>query len=312
MVAYIQRILITKETLMMNSLELFAFDYLTYAENDAYNLPIIYIFAIVFGFIKKVDYRLQRGTYFLNSAFIIFLASIASGIYFLSFDAIVGGYSFMIALLDIIIWALIAYLLVVICKARSNDAYGHSRYAALGFIPLANLWLLLTPSKDDFAPKMTALTSGVTAVVIGLVVSVAGRGFGLALVNAMDTYATTIVAQKQGKEIASKYFQYYSQRDGLNAGLEYYKTLDVIGQKIDEITYLNDITIEDDTITYKFLITDNSITGFTQQRRDEWENFVCNNNQVVFDAGANLVLHYYSKSEPMLAYIIGNDEVCSL
>ena len=143
----------------------------------------------------------------------------------------------MIALLDIIIWAVISYLLVIICKARSNDAYGHSRYAALGFIPFANLWLLFTPSKDDFAPKMAALTSGVTAVVIGLVVSVAGRGFDMAIVNAMDTYATTTISQKQGKEIANKYFQYYAQKDGLNAALEYYKTLDVIGQKIDEITY---------------------------------------------------------------------------
>ena len=134
-------------------LELLAFDYLTYAENDAYNLPIVYIFAIVFGFIKKVDFRLQRGTYFLNSAFIIFLASIASGIYFLSFDAILNGYLFAIVLLDIIIWAVVAYLFLVIAKARSNDAYGHSRYAVLSFIPLANLWLVFVPSKDEFAPK---------------------------------------------------------------------------------------------------------------------------------------------------------------
>ena len=296
---------------MMSLSELLAFDYFIYAENDAYKLPIVYIFAIVFGFIKKVDYRLQRGTYFLNSSFIIFLASISGGIAFLTPNAIVDGYLFEIVLLDIIIFAVVAYLCVVISKARSNDAYGHSRYAALAFIPLANLWLLFTPSKDDFAPKMSALTSGVTAVVIGLVVSVAGRMFSLALVNAMDTYATTTVAQTQGKEIANKYFQYYVQSDGLNAALEYYKTLDVIGTKIDEITYLNDITIKDDTITYKFLITDNSITGFTQQKRDEWENYVCN-YKVLFDAGANMVWHYYSKSEPMLAYIIGNDEVCSI
>ena len=71
----------------------------------------------------------------------------------------------------------------------------------------------------------------------------------------------------------------------MNAALEYQKTLDVIGQQIDEITYLDDIVIEDETITYKFLITDNSITSFTQQRRDEWENYICNSNKVLIDAG---------------------------
>jgi hypothetical protein len=296
----------------MNSLELLAFDYLTYAENDAYNLPIVYIFAIVFGFIKKVDFRLQRGTYFLNSAFIIFLASIASGIYFLSFDAILNGYLFAIVLLDIIIWAVVAYLFLVIAKARSNDAYGHSRYAVLSFIPLANLWLVFVPSKDEFAPKMTALTGGAAAVVIGLIISIAGRGFGVAVSSAMDTYATTTVAEKHGRAIALKYFQYNSQRDSLEAGLEYYKTLDVIGNQIDEITYLKDIVVEEDTITYKFLITDNTITGFTQERRDVWENYICNNHQPLFDAGANMIFHYYSDAEPLLAYVIGNTEVCSL
>ena len=42
---------------MINPIELLAIDYFEYAENDAYNLPIIYVFAIIFGFIKKVFIR---------------------------------------------------------------------------------------------------------------------------------------------------------------------------------------------------------------------------------------------------------------
>ena len=38
---------------MISPIELIAFDYFEYAQNDAYNLPIIYVFAIIFGFIKK-------------------------------------------------------------------------------------------------------------------------------------------------------------------------------------------------------------------------------------------------------------------
>jgi len=295
---------------MINPIELIAFDYFEYAENDAYNLPIIYVFAIIFGFIKKVDFRLQRGTYFLNTAFVIFFASIANGIFFLTFDAVVGGYLFAIVSLDIIIWAVTAYFLIVIAKARSNDAYGHSNYAALSFIPIANLWLIFKPSKDDYAPKMTALTSGVTAVIIGIILSISGRGIGLAMVNAMDNYATTTIAQKHGKAIAYKYFQYYAQRDSLTAALEYYKTLDVIGQQIDEITYLNDIVVEEDKMTYKFLVTDNNITGFTQEKRNEWRDYVCDNNKPLFDVGASMIFHYYSDANPMLAYVIGNSEIC--
>ena len=92
--------------------------------------------------------------------------------------------------------------------------------------------------------------------------------------------------------------------------LEYYKTLDVIGQQIDEITYLNDIVVEEDKITYKFLVTDNDITGFTQERRKEWRDYVCDNNKPLFDVGASMIFHYYSDANPMLAYIIGNSEIC--
>lgn len=297
---------------MLSFFELVALHYFTYAENDAYNLPIIYLFAIIFGITTKVNYRLQRGTYFLNSAFIVFLSSVSGGIFFLSFHALVNGYLFLIILLDIIIWAVAGYLFVIVAKARSNDAYGHSRYAALAFIPFANLWLLFTPSKDEFAPKMTALTSGVAAVLIGLIVTIAGRGLGVAIASSMDTHINTTVMPKYGNEISEKYFNYYAQSQSVNAALEYRKSLETIGQQIDNITYLNDIIIEDNSITYKFLITDNAITGFTQEQRDAWESYICDNSKMLFEWDASMVFHYYSEAEPLLAYIIGNDEVCSL
>lgn len=296
----------------MNSLELFAFDYITYAENDAYNLPIVYVFAIIFGLMHEVNFRLKRSTYFLSIGVIVFFSSITAGIYFLLFSAMLGGYLFAIVLIDIIIWAFIGFLFVFIAKARSNDAYGHSRYAFLAFIPFANLWLLFSPSKDGSEQKHTSFTIGVSAVIIGFVVLVAGRGLGLAIESELNSHASTKVAQKHGIEIASKYIKYYATRQNINAALNYYKALDVVGQKIDEITYLNDIIVEENSITYKFFITDNSITGFTEERLKDWETYVCSSNRTLFDIGASVIFHYYSDASPMLAYIVGDSEVCSL
>jgi hypothetical protein len=66
-----------------------------------------------------------------------------------------------------------------IAADRSRDAYGHGRLAALAFIPFANFWLLLTPSKAEAsanrAPAIPLLTGGL-GVLSGFVLLAAGIG----------------------------------------------------------------------------------------------------------------------------------------
>ena len=63
--------------------------------------------------------------------------------------------------------------------ARSRDAYGHSRMAFLAFIPIANFWLLLTPSKSKMSinrtPTIPLLSRGL-GVLTGFILLAAGIG----------------------------------------------------------------------------------------------------------------------------------------
>lgn len=293
-------------------LERFAFDYITFAEKvPAYNFIFIGLFALVFGWLKPVTQGMQRGTYFLNSSLVLLGSSLAQGIWFLSTPAMANGYLFLIVFLDILVWAIVAYALVIITKSRSNDAYGHSRYAPLGFLPIANLWLLLTPSKESNPIQMPAWLSGVSAVLIGLVLSVASRGLNIAIENSINSYSAAAITAETADKLREKVISYKISSGGLIEAFEYIKSIENIGQNIDEITVLNDIVFSSDTITYKFFITDKNITGFTQERRDIWKNYLCDKNKQLFDNGATAIMHYFSDTQPTLAYVIGNNEVCS-
>jgi hypothetical protein len=298
----------------MNTFELLAYDYMTFAEFTGYNFVIVGLFAIGIGALKKVDFRMQRGTYFLNSAFVVLGVSIGQGIWLFTTNAMVGDYLFAIVSIDISIWALTAYVMIVLAKARSNDAYGNSGYAALAFIPFASLWLIFTPSKDNNATKIPSLLSGGSAVFIGLVVALVGRGIGFSTEYAIENYMVNNTDYESQVIIGQKYLEYYAKTDGLERALEYYKTLEEVsvGEPIDEITILESIEKSKDTLTYKFLISDNSVTGYTQEQKNTWQSYICNNMSPILEYGAKVVWHYYSVTVPTLAYISADKEVCNI
>ena len=298
----------------MSIFELIGFEYFHFSESTGYNFVIIALFAIVTGYLKKVDFRMQRGTFFLNSACVVFGVSIGQCIWFLQADSIVGGYTLAIVLIDISIWALTAYALVVIGKARSNDAYGNPHYAALAFIPIASLWLAFTPSKDNNTYKTPSLLNGGSAVFIGLIVLLVGRGIGLSTERSIEDYLTNNTDNGSQIIIGQKFLEFYAKTDGLERALEYYKSFEevTVGEPIDEVTMFESLENSEDTLTYKFLISDKSITGYTQEQREIWQSYICNNMSPILDYGATIVWHYYSDSVPMLAYVSANKEVCNI
>ena len=297
----------------MEFLENAAMSYLVFAsEYEGYNLLIVYFSALCFGLVKPVGFRLQRGTYFLNSALIILAGSLSQMIWFIAAPAIANNFISVLVLIDIGAWIASGYAFVVIAKARSNDAYGHARYAALAFIPIANLWLLFTPSKDKFTLKLSPLLTGGTAVILGLVLSVAGRGLAIGIQNSIEDYVADNTTYETSTKINERWISYYISNGDIEEAILFLKSGESIGSKIDELTILEDIEVRNETMEYRFRILDTSITGFSQQQRNTWENYVCNNYPQMIDAGAMIVWHYYSSSEPVLARIIGNSEVCSL
>ena len=88
----------------------------------------------------------------------------------------------MLMIISLVSLIAAGYFLCRIAMARSRDAYGHGRMAFLAFIPYANFWLLLTPSKKAIsanrAPTIPLLSGGL-GVLTGFVLLAAGIGVGV-------------------------------------------------------------------------------------------------------------------------------------
>ncbi|OOZ42608.1 hypothetical protein BOW37_12810 [Solemya velum gill symbiont] len=158
----------------MNTLEYAALTYTEFASVVGYNLGIIVLGAIIGGIFKPVNYKMQRGAYYLNMMLAVFIGTALQAIWFFSLDALVNGYLILLAIFDFAVWLIVGFILVVLNKARSLDAFGTTGYAPLGFIPIANLWLLFKPSKEDY-PSPKGLTHGIPAALLGIILFVGIR-----------------------------------------------------------------------------------------------------------------------------------------
>lgn len=71
-------------------------------------------------------------------------------------------------LIDVLVGLGVGYALGIFAMARSRDAYGHERMGFLAFIPIANISLLITPSKNEVSanrePTGPLLTGGLGAL----------------------------------------------------------------------------------------------------------------------------------------------------
>jgi hypothetical protein len=159
---------------------------------------------------------------------------------------------------------------------------------------------------------LPTLLSGGTAVVLGLVISFAGRGIGIGIQNSVEDYVETNLTSETITKLNDKWISYYISNSDIEQAILFLKSGENIGSNIDELTVLEDIEVRNETMEYRFRILDTSVTGYTQEQRNTWEDYICDNYTVLIDAGATVIWHYYSSSEPVLARIIGNSEVCSL
>ena len=108
--------------------------------------------AVLAAIVHKSNAERRRAPYFAYSGLLLFIAAAAQLVWFGSIPAMKGGFLWVFMLVDIVVDLAVGYAFGVIAMARSRDAYGHARMAALAFIPIANFWLLLTPSKNEYQP----------------------------------------------------------------------------------------------------------------------------------------------------------------
>ena len=211
---------------------------LQYVNQDEGDLRLIgYGFAVVGGVLAglthKSSHGLARAPYFACSALLVLLAVVLRLVWLGSFPAMAGGYLWVFVLVDVLVSIALGYGIGVIAMARSRDAYGHSRLAFLAFIPFANFWLLLTPSKVALSLNRTPtipLLAGGLGVVTGFVLLGLSSFIGFEGERMAQDALNDSAVQEIGLD-------FMIQAEGLEATLQQ-MAAEVSSQRVDEITTL--------------------------------------------------------------------------
>lgn len=294
----------------MSTLNYFGVLYVDFAAHSFYAYLILIISAILTGILKRTTQRMPRSTYFLNTALITFVAGASQFMWVSVFDAIVSGYVILIAAADFAVWIGVGYFITIIAKSRSNDAFGHSRFAPAAFIPIVNFVLLLKPSADRLQ-NQTANSAivGVPAVFIGFIVLGLGRAAGIEAEKAIERTLAELPHTTSAQRLGMSYFSFYTRRDGLAEGLGYLASLERPGQ-IDEITRLTAVTVDQSELTYLFNVTDDSVTHFNP----DWVRSVlvqnCKHYSEVMENGGSVRFVYSAKGQGELENILANADSC--
>ena len=169
---------------------------LSESEINAVSYLLVIVGGVAAGLLNKSNAELERAPYFASTAIVVFLATCAQAIWLQSAPALAGGYLWIIVLASLLISAAAGYFVGKFAIARSYSAYGHGRRAALGFIPIANLALLLTaprvPNSPARVPQIPLLSGGY-GVAVGIFLIAASTGAS----NYMKAEAERMVKDSQ-------------------------------------------------------------------------------------------------------------------
>ncbi|MEM9524018.1 MAG: hypothetical protein AAF982_08495 [Pseudomonadota bacterium] len=266
--------------------------------------------AIAAAIFHKSIAELRRAPYFAYSGMLLFMAASAQFVWFGWIQAMTGGFLWVFMLVDVFVGLGVGYALGIIAMARSRDAYGHARMAFLAFIPLANFWLLLTPSKNDIsanrAPTIPLLTDSL-GVLTGFVLLVAGAALG------------AFIQMETNRMVAEALDDPAMQRAGVDMmlrgqGIE--ETLrhiaaQVPGRRVDEITTLLRVVSDGTTLRYVYEVSTNpdvlslSIRTSLVRHSCSYEAF-----RPLIEAGAT-VEHIYQKTDGgEIGIVIVTQKIC--
>ncbi len=244
---------------------------------------------IIGGLTNRSVTEIRRAPYFALSGLILLSVSAVTfiGMAFIV-PALVNGFFWVVIGGEMLASIIGGFFYARIAAARSRDAYGHGRMAALGFIPIANFWLLLTPSKNEASanrmPTIPLLTGGF-GVFSGFVLLAASTG--------LSTYAEVEGTRRVESAAADGAFD--------TAMLD--RTLATMAagvrtpMNIDETTTLLRMETQGAEMRYVYEV-DAPMDLVPAGMRSELENMNCTNAGLkrVIDAGA-LIEHVYLRKD---------------
>ncbi|MGD1879498.1 MAG: hypothetical protein ACFB13_18610 [Kiloniellaceae bacterium] len=211
---------------------------------------------------------------------------------------------------DVMSSVVVGYFYGIVAMARSRDAFGTRRYAALAFIPLANLWLLLKPSKNESAadPTIPILTGGF-GVATGFVFYLGAVGLSSYLATEVDRIAESATHNTHAQQVS---IDYLLRANGLEATLEQL-AVGVPPQKIDQSTSLKHVESHGATLQYVYEVSDD-IAVLPNSLSKDLTHKNCSNQAIrpLIEAGATLEHIYLRRSGDVVGTVVVTPEKCGL
>lgn len=252
--------------------------------------------AVVAAIFHKSTAELRRAPYFAYSGLLFFIAAASQLVWFGSIPAMTGGFLWVFMLVDVVVGLGVGYAFGIIAMARSRDAYGHARIAFLAFIPIANFWLLLTPSKNEVsanrAPTIPLLT-GALGVLTGFVLLFAGGALSVFI----QVETNRMVAEAENdSEMRRAGVDMMLRGQGLEETLRQIAA-EVPSQRVDETTTLLRVLGDGMTLRYVYEVSTNA-NALSMSMRTGFVRHNCTYEALrsVIEAGAT-VEHVYQQTD---------------
>lgn len=256
-------------------------------------------FAVLGGAVSALLFvsasRMARPTYVLGNGVILVLAVLAEAALIPVSGVIESGAIGA----RVLTWAFVqfacGFALWRLAAARSRDALGHSLAGALAFIPLANLWLMLAPPREEPAgivrPKRAGALHGGAFVLagVGLV------AFAWLLAQEADRRMRVAIVEDEALPAGYR-MRYLVNNDGLERTLEYLSHLTVSSEKINGRLVLQKVNASGTVLTRTVRFSGAELASPVMQSRTARKNICADEGYVaLLEAGATIRESYRGK-----------------
>lgn len=296
-------------------LENIAIKYVNLPEGELHAIAVgvVILGAIFAGLLMRNKSELGRAPYFAFTGLAVLVASVGQFMWLNSFSAMVGGYLWGLMAAQLALTFMIGFFFGSIAMARSRDAYGHGRYAALAFIPFANLVLLLKPGRalesTNRIPTAPVFNGGM-GVLSGFVMLFAAVTLNVYFEQEINARLARIntdpVSQQAG-------VSFLIRSKGLEATLREIASSTRTPILIDNVTTLANIEADKAQLRRTYIVNREAFT-MTNKFRDMIQNRVCAYAGFIplLLAGASMREAYVKPDGTLIGAHIVTREVCGL
>lgn len=251
---------------------------------------LIVVGGAIGGIFHRSELEMQRGTYFAFTGCLFLAAALSQLIWIGSVESLIKGTLWVLMSIDLATSLVLGYLLAVIAMARSRDATENARSAFAAFIPLANLWLMLKPSKSlSGSPnRYQSFLSGGTAVLVGIVALAAST---LVTKYAEREIAARIASAESNPEYAEKSLLLLIAKQGLEQTIVQIAAEVKTPEEINKIIRLDRVYGDGGTLRYEYIKTTTTV-GSDNERSNLISNICRSDLRGLISAGATVEFRY--------------------